>query len=284
MEQVRIPKSARKRIVDTVKQYFSVATIHGLAYLCGNQISRAERLLWALIVLLALYFATYQVSNLYSDWQENPVVTTLDTVAYPIDEIDFPAVTICPQGSRQEIMDLVLFRQLTEYIRNSTDRVNSFTEEEIVDWAVAFLNNVYPGASANPTLLTRLMTSDNPKVYIENEAVLKMDEECDGSSNADFTQVLNKQLKNDTCPKEFEMAHGSNFCLHVVNTPMTYSDASQHCNDLRGSSLLYLENVEDIDSSNKFLNILGNSLLLVIVRKNHQILNKHYEQNMCARI
>ena len=267
MEQVRIPKSARKRIVDTVKQYFSVATIHGLAYLWGNQISRAERLLWALIVLLALYFATYQVSNLYSDWQENPVVTTLDTVAYPIDEIDFPAVTICPQGSRQEIMDLVLFRQLTEYIRNSTDRVNTFTEEEIVDWAVAFLNNVYPGASANPTLLTRLMTSDDPQVSIENEAVLKMDQECDGSSNADITQLLNKQLKNDTCPKEFEMAHGSNFCFHVVNTPMTYSDASQHCNDLSGSSLFYLETFEDIGSSNEFLNILGNYLLLVIIRK-----------------
>ena len=43
-------------------------------------------------------------------------LTTLDTVALPIEQVDFPAVTICPQGSRKEIVDSVLFRQLKEYI------------------------------------------------------------------------------------------------------------------------------------------------------------------------
>lgn len=259
-------KSVRKRIVDTTKQYSSSTTIHGIAYLCGDRISGTERLLWAVVVSLALYLATYQVIKLYNDWQKNPVLTTLDTVALPIEQIEFPAVTICPQGSRKEIVDLVLFRQLIEHMqgakgnrskRSTLKYFEMFTEEELVERAVAFLNDVYPGASGDPTTLTRLMTSGNPKVTIEHEAILNKEEECDSSSNAAITRDWNKWIRNDKCPKGFEMAQESNYCVHAVSTPMTYKKASQHCNDLSGSSLLYLNKYEDLSHLSGILHFSG---------------------------
>jgi MFS-type transporter involved in bile tolerance (Atg22 family) len=41
---------------------------------------------------------TYWSWYLYSDWQENPVLTTVTTTALPVINIDFPAVTICSEG------------------------------------------------------------------------------------------------------------------------------------------------------------------------------------------
>ena len=258
MKSIKQRKSIRKRIVDTTKEYSSATTIHGIAYLSDDHVPVLQRLLWAVVVCMAIYLATYQVSNLYNDWQDDPVVTTLETVALPIEDIEFPAVTICPQGSRQEIVDLVLFRQLTEYIGKSRNNLTTFTEEEMAEQVVAFLNDVYPGASGKPTLVTKLLASDNPKLSIENEAVLQLEEICDPSMNADITKALNKHLNNDTCPNDFVMAQGSNYCVHAASTPMSYTEASQYCSVRSGSRLFFLETYDELHSLSNFLSSIGN--------------------------
>ena len=42
----------------------------------------------------------------YITWQDNQVLTTLHTTGLPISEIDFPAITICGQGSIYEVNKL----------------------------------------------------------------------------------------------------------------------------------------------------------------------------------
>ena len=44
-------------------------------------------------------------------------MTTISTTAYPIQNIDFPAITICSQGTAKDIMDKVLLRQFETYLR-----------------------------------------------------------------------------------------------------------------------------------------------------------------------
>ena len=243
-------KSTRKRVVDTTKQYSSTTTIHGISYLASDDTSGVERLLWGIVLLFAIGFTTFQVVTLYNDWQDHPVVTTLDTVALPIEEIKFPAVTICPQGSRKEIIDSVLFRQLKEYIQKRGDNVTVLTPEIMMEQAESFIKDVYPGAKGKPTMLTKMMTSDNPDVSIQNAAILQPEEECDPSSNTDIANELNKQLQNDTCPEGFEMVQGSNYCVHEKGTLMTYDEASKYCDGKSGSNLLYLDTVEDLSSLN----------------------------------
>ena len=35
-------------------------------------------------------------------WYDSPTVTVLDTMTYPIEELTFPTVTICPQNSNPD--------------------------------------------------------------------------------------------------------------------------------------------------------------------------------------
>ena len=39
----------------------------------------------------------------YISWQENPTLNSLLTTGLPIADIDFPAITICGEGSIQEV-------------------------------------------------------------------------------------------------------------------------------------------------------------------------------------
>ena len=43
------------------------------------------------------------VFQAYNDWQDNPVLTTVQTTGMPISKIDFPAITICSQGTINEV-------------------------------------------------------------------------------------------------------------------------------------------------------------------------------------
>ena len=245
-------KSSRKRIVGTTKEYASATTIHGFSYIANENQSGAERLVWAIVVILAITFTACQVCSLYNEWQDEPVITTLETVAEPIEDIKFPAVTICPQGSRQEILDSVLFRQLKEYIsKTSSKDVSKMTDEQMMEQVEDFLRDVYPGANGKPTQLIKLLSSDNPKGALQNEAVLGIAETCDPSSNLEILNSLNKELNNDSCPDEFEKLGDAKYCIHSNEALMTYNEATEYCNEQRNAELFYLDSYEDLRALNK---------------------------------
>ena len=84
-------KSASKKTHETAKQFAKATSIHGCAYVFHDRNSGVERILWIIVVALALTFTAYQVITLYQEWQDEPVITTLETVAEPIENIKFPA-------------------------------------------------------------------------------------------------------------------------------------------------------------------------------------------------
>ena len=55
--------------------------------------------------LAGMFYTTlyFLFKKAYNDWQDNPVLTTVSTTAMPISEIEFPAITICGQGSVSEV-------------------------------------------------------------------------------------------------------------------------------------------------------------------------------------
>ena len=257
MKQMKQKRSAKKRIVETTKDYSSATTIHGITYLTGDDTTALERLLWLVVVILAVLFATYQVGKLYKDWQDDPVVTTLDTVALPIEEIEFPAVTICPQGSRHQIIDSVLFKQLQKFIKRKAYSQENLTQEESMEQVEEFIKDVYPGAKEKPTMFIKLMTSDNQTLSIQNEALFQLEELCDPAYNANVKNASKRKLKNDSCPEGFVIAQGSDFCIHAGNTPMTYDEATQYCKGRNGSKILHLESPTELNPLNKLLHDTG---------------------------
>jgi hypothetical protein len=46
-----------------------------------------------------IILGAYWTAAIYNNWQNQPVVTTATTTAYPITDVEFPSVTICAQGN-----------------------------------------------------------------------------------------------------------------------------------------------------------------------------------------
>ena len=63
-------------------------------------------------------FSIYSTYISYKDWKDNPIITTVNTTAYPIEDIDYPAITICSQGASKDVMDGVLLRQFEDWLKS----------------------------------------------------------------------------------------------------------------------------------------------------------------------
>ena len=277
-------KPLLSRILNTAKEYASETTIHGFSYIANTEHHTVARIFWVLVVILALLITTFQMASLRTQWEANPVVTNLETIALPIEDIKFPAVTICPQGSVKDVMDNVLFQQLTEYVsqkeqtyrsKRSTSQETSvdvnknaswlwnMTYEEMLLEIEAFIRDVYPGAHGNPANFVKLLASDDPLALIKNEAVVlqQQEKECNETSNRDIVDTLNKQLNNDFCPDGFEKFSNIG-CVLVAEPEMDYNEASSYCRDMYGANVLHLDSFDDIMTLDEH-NIIG-----TIIKKN----------------
>ena len=268
---------ARKKVSDgneilrTSREYASSTTVHGVAYVFDHRHPVVARIFWSICVVLAISLTSYQMTSLYTQWEDDPVITTLDTVALPIEDIEFPAVTICPQGAVKEIMDSVLFKQLKEYImekklNESRKKREVFgmrkkewnlTYEEMMIEAEEFLKDVYPGAKETPKNFVLLMEADDPEIAIQNEAVLipAADQTCNQTENMETYNNLNKQLNNDSCPDGFELFDGYG-CVHTSASKMPYDDALDYCKEQGGAELLLIDSDDALKAIQQY-NIIG---------------------------
>ncbi len=70
----------------------------------------------------------------YLDWQANPVLTTVNTTAYPVKMIEFPAVTICGQGMSDDVISAAMFKQFFQFVaqKNLTNTINPLRAQELI--------------------------------------------------------------------------------------------------------------------------------------------------------
>ena len=64
--------------------------------------------------------------------QENPVITSLNTTSLKVDEVQFPAITICGQGLIKEVVKSAIFKQFTGYVedKGNLTAVDNMTQSE----------------------------------------------------------------------------------------------------------------------------------------------------------
>ena len=70
--------------------------------------SVAARIIWFILVVLALASAAKFALNIFKDWQEDHTITSLKTISRSVKELDFPAVTICKDGLNFHAVQKVL--------------------------------------------------------------------------------------------------------------------------------------------------------------------------------
>ena len=84
-------------IIRIIREYAENTTIHGINYIFESGIPIIERLLWIVAMIIMLIFASFLSLSAYKEWEDHPVVTTVMSTGKPIEEIEFPAITICAQ-------------------------------------------------------------------------------------------------------------------------------------------------------------------------------------------
>ena len=76
-----------KQISNVVKDYSEYSSIQGLIYIFQSNQTIVGRLFWILVVILMLMLGSYWSVDVYNSWQENPVLTTVKTTAFPITKV-----------------------------------------------------------------------------------------------------------------------------------------------------------------------------------------------------
>ena len=258
----------------TLSDYASASVIHGVSYINPSGNTLGERILWLILVALAFAFASHEVRILYQSWQDNPVITVLDTVTLPIEEIEFPAVTICPQGSSKDIMNAALFEQFKDFVFDRTENLTNFEKLKIsrkrevaeseLDYLTAsnvenlielFLVEVYGSNEIRPMELIQLLTSKEPDNIVENKAIWITEEtqDCNGSSYDMLVDTLNKQA-NPRCPDGFDELDDQ-ICIYVGEEVKTHAEAEFYCEEVSFGSdnLLVLETTEQFNKLKRIL-------------------------------
>ena len=98
----------------TVKQYGNATTVHGISYILEQGRHPLERLLWIVLVLTGFVVFFYLTTTICTERENNPVMTTVETTGYNIENIEFPSITVCPQGSVKKIKVLSSLKMVGE--------------------------------------------------------------------------------------------------------------------------------------------------------------------------
>ena len=95
--------------MDILREFLESSTIHGLTHIYTARVSfvwpsssfdlpllqtKLAKILWFLVVCFGFIGAGILIGKSYKEWQENPIATSITT--HPIDDLDFPIVTVCP--------------------------------------------------------------------------------------------------------------------------------------------------------------------------------------------
>ena len=259
----------KKDVADAVRDYLSNSSIHGLQYLDNRNHSTCGRVFWIITVCIALICTSIQVINIWYQWVDDPVVTTLSTISLPVEKIAFPAVTLCPQGSTEDIIDNVLYNQFEEWLIHQIDvEATKSSRKRLVEQTTMceclfsdqgnlttddlqccfrhFLDDKFPGIYPNiPTKMVTMLNAENPDSAMKTKSVVIGDDEpiCDELNSLEVLNNMNERLQR-TCPESFTKLNEST-CIIGSAQEMSYNDAFSHCKELGGANIFFLDSFED---------------------------------------
>ena len=103
-KQVKEESITKGPLTRTLAEYGRSTTLHGLPYILEDGRLLLERVLWVVLVTLCAILSFYWTYQIYKSWDESPILTTVGTTEYDIEQIEYPSITICTQGSVREII------------------------------------------------------------------------------------------------------------------------------------------------------------------------------------
>ena len=219
-----------KKFVRIFENYGTSATVHGISYIFKRNSKLLERPIYILAVTGAIFFAIWSSIDIYISWKSDPVLTTIENFAYPIENIQFPSITICPQGADNSILKSVLFKQFNEYLDKKNLSLDELTIEEAQIWSARFLNETYPGAKKSPDNYVTLFRAQNLRSNIRTKANVNPEDQVHACNQTLQTRMKRRKrnIQSNVCPYN-TIPNGAGKCFHFSEKKMTYSEAVTYC-------------------------------------------------------
>ncbi|XP_053977390.1 pickpocket protein 28-like [Hylaeus volcanicus] len=82
-------------INNSLKQYCTNSSLHGLRYVGDSNLTIMERIFWIISFTLAVATASYYIWYLYWKWSLSPIIISLSPESASLNEIPFPSITLC---------------------------------------------------------------------------------------------------------------------------------------------------------------------------------------------
>ena len=88
------------QIRQDIYSYFSETTVHGFRYVVEGR-NIVEKMFWIIVIAIGFIISSFIVFKSFSDWEKTPLQTTIDKVSLPIEDLNFPAITVCNPSELQ---------------------------------------------------------------------------------------------------------------------------------------------------------------------------------------
>ena len=87
-----------------IHDYCVETTLHGCRYVVEGR-NNYEKVCWAFLIIAGFIYSGWIISGAIHTWETSPLQTTVDQVSLPIQELPFPAITVCDQESLEIRID-----------------------------------------------------------------------------------------------------------------------------------------------------------------------------------
>ena len=90
-------KMTTKSLSNAMQTFCEESSLHGVQFLAPSR-NISLNIIWGCLLVLGIAGASLVCNELVKQWDDNPVVTTIESTTHSIRDMPFPAVTICPDG------------------------------------------------------------------------------------------------------------------------------------------------------------------------------------------
>jgi hypothetical protein len=136
------PNKRRNKMLEIFQNYALHTNLHGFIYIAKSFQHRIERIFWSLVIFTSMVLTGIMINKLLLESQKNPIVIYTDQNVVPVQDLNFPAISVCPgivyQTPHHVAFDYDLAHAL---ILNNTFNIDALTNHELKMLQVTSLIN-----------------------------------------------------------------------------------------------------------------------------------------------
>ena len=133
-------------ISDGVKYFFEITTIQGIGHVFSSKSTFFGKCFWLVSFSFLLGCGIVWTDQMYNNWQNNPVLTTIKATSAPIRKVKFPSVTFCSPGNMEVVSNASLFQMFYDFLRTEYGikvNLSPMLVAETINLAVSIISNKY---------------------------------------------------------------------------------------------------------------------------------------------